>query len=647
MLNPMRYRLLFVLAFPALLILTAAIYWPGLGGGFFLDDYQNLHVLIKLFNHKLSLLQVVFSSDSGPFRRPVAMLSFALNMMSEGPDVWDFKYTNLMIHLLCGVLVFTLARQLLRLWRPHYSEERRSWLALLVSALWLLAPLLASTTLYIVQRMTQLSALFSLAGLIAYVRGRSGIDRSPGRSWLLILSSVLVWMPLAGLSKETGFLLPLLLLIIEIFFFRFEANNPGQRLLIAFFVLFLGLPVLATGWVLLFKPALLLGSYVARPFTLDERLLTESRVLVGYIRNLVVPDSTQMGLFHDDYPLSTSLFHPCTTILSLLAIGAVLAAAILGRRRRWWPLLFGICFFLAAQVLESTIIPLELVFEYRNYLPAFGIYLAMVMGFAYLLEVRPRLRTPAVGFMIALPLVYAFATYQLAQAWSSWSAMLLQAERGHPDSPRVHVELASLYSATKHAHRALGELAQVQRLRPSSAAAVSIQRLLVYCQTARPVPSRAYAAIPTRPAADDSTIYLVATLRALRHQLYHSGCPALDPGRLAAHLQIWIQNAPKNGYNGVLWDIDFETAQILWLARKPSEAISDLARANRLDPTRPQPLLMTMYYQLHSGHPRAAYRTLQRLGARFRHPSLMVAGLINEFTATERAVLQANGKRPS
>lgn len=638
---------LIVPSFFALLILTALVYWPGLGGGFFLDDYQNLHILLTLFHGKTSLSQVIFSSDSGPFRRPVAMLSFALNMMFEGPDVWDFKYTNLMIHLLCGALIFALALQLFRLWRPQYRNMEHGWLALAVAALWLLAPLLASTTLYIVQRMAQLSALFSLAGLISYVAGRTAMKTHPRRGWLLLLSAPLLWMPLAALSKENGFLLPLLLLVVEIFFFRFQAEAPQRRRLVAFFGVFLGLPALATAWVLLFKPALLLGSYAARPFTLNERLLTETRVLFYYARNLLVPSIGQMGLFHDDYPLSTSLIHPVTTLASVLTLVLIMLAALLGRGRRWWPLLFGLCFFVAAHALESTVIPLELVFEYRNYLPAFGIYMMLVMTLVSVVEQLPRLRYPVTAFMVALPLLYAFGTYQLATQWQSWSGALLQAERGHPDSPRVHVELASLYSATKHSQRALRELAQVERLRRNTVAGVSIQRLLVYCQSGRSIPGAAYAAIPRRPASDDSTIYLVATLRALTHQLYHPGCPVLDPGRLAAHLQTWIQNAPKNGYNGVLWDIDFETAQILWLAHRPVAAISDLERADYLDPSRPQPLLMIMNYQFYSGHPRAAYRTLMLINSRFQHPSLTNAGLIRQFHATEQAVLTAHRKRVS
>ncbi len=634
-----------VIALPALLALTVFVYWRGLGGGFILDDYQNLHILLQLFDHRMTLWQIMFSSDSGPLRRPVAMLTFGLNMRFEGPDVWDFKYTNLMIHLLCGVLIFALARQLLRAWRPDDTDERRSWFALLTAALWLLAPLLVSTTLYTVQRMAQLSALFSIIGMISYIAGRNRLDRRPGAGFALMLAAVLICMPLAALSKENGFLLPLLLLVIEVFFFGFKGTPGTRRLLVGFFTVFLALPVLGTILVLIFRPALLLGSYAGRPFTLTQRLMTETRVLFYYVRNLLVPNGEGMGVFHDDYVLSTGLLTPATTLYSIAGWALVLTAAVWGRRRHWWPLLFGVCFFLAAQSMESTIIPLELVFEYRNYLPSFGIFFMVVMILAYLLERRPELTRLVVPFMAVLPFFYAFATYQRANVWSSWTSILLSAERTHPRSPRVHIELAGIYSASGHMHHALTEVAEVPKLLPAAAAGASMQRLAIYCRAHAPIPASAYHAIPDVPPSNDANIYLVAALRALVRVVYHSGCPALNVGRLTDHLQGWVRNAPKNNYNGALWDIAFSTAQLLRFDGNRHAAVADLERANRVNPTLPEPLIVAMRYEFHAGEIRRAYGTLMTMRRQFAHPGIEARALIHEYAPLEQAVASAYRNR--
>jgi hypothetical protein len=102
----------------AAFVLTIAVYWPGLFGGFLFDDYPNI-----VDNHGVqpsnasfsSLVGAALSSPSSEFKRPLASLSFAANYLISGLDPYWMKLTNLVIHLLNGLLVFLLARSLLRI----------------------------------------------------------------------------------------------------------------------------------------------------------------------------------------------------------------------------------------------------------------------------------------------------------------------------------------------------------------------------------------------------------------------------------------------------------------------------------------------------------------------------------------------------
>ena len=70
------------------------------------------------------------------------------------------------------------------------------------------------------------------------------------------------------------------------------------------------------------------------------------------------------------------MLEPITTLFSLLALPALLALAWLVRHRQ--PLVaFGLLWFFAGHLSESTLLPLELYFPHRNYLPAIGLYLAL------------------------------------------------------------------------------------------------------------------------------------------------------------------------------------------------------------------------------------------------------------------------------
>lgn len=623
------------------LLLTAFVYWPGLQGPLLLDDHENLRVLEEIPRGSLSVWDAAFTSNSGPLLRPLSMLSFAANMYLNGPDLWAFKYTNLMIHLLCGVLVFWLGGQLIKAVRPLYSPTRIWLLALAIASLWLLAPLMASTTLYVVQRMTQLAVLFSFAGLIAYTAGRQRLASRPKTGWLLILSAVAIWLPLAALSKENGLLLPLLLFVLELFVFRF--SGPHRRGLGAFFMVILGLPTLLTLWVLIFSPNYFLAAG-NRTFTILERTLTESRVLFFYVKNLLFPDGPQMGLFHDDYVLSKGLLAPASTLVSIAGWLALFVFALLKRKSAYSFLFFGPFFFLAGHALESTIFPLELVFEHRNYLPAFGLFFSLVLALAILIE-RIEAAKPLVVLLVALPFAYGFATYQRAETWSSWDRILLSAAESHPNSPRVHAELAALLSREGKLDEAIRHLETVARLQPSTRSGAALQALIAHCESAKPIPNAAYDLIPSSTAVNDAWVYTINSLRGINRLVYANRCPQLDIGKLTTKLDAWTKKPvlPGNAWN--LWNVHYEVAHLLDYAGRTNEALTHLRRAQELDPRQPEAFLVMLRLQVRSRDIVAAKNTLSRLRAAFPAPDAQERRIISKYQHFIQAVDDAGGPR--
>ena len=92
------------------LVLSGAIYWPGLSGDLVLDDASTLEPIARLAAGELSWHEAIFQHQTF---RPLSMASFILNWQTTGDRVWPLKLTNLFIHLLCGVLVFLLSDRLL------------------------------------------------------------------------------------------------------------------------------------------------------------------------------------------------------------------------------------------------------------------------------------------------------------------------------------------------------------------------------------------------------------------------------------------------------------------------------------------------------------------------------------------------------
>jgi tetratricopeptide (TPR) repeat protein len=612
-----------------LLGLTALVYWPGLSGGMMLDDLSNLMPLKQMAQGGFTWSQVV-ASNMATLGRPVSMLTFVANWLSTGSSLWALKYTNLMLHLITGLLICWLTGRLLD--QPEVGlREQRWWVAVWTAAVWLLAPLLASTVLYIIQRMAQLSALFVVVGLLCYVIGRQNIERDFGRGAALILAAFAVFWPLATFSKENGSLLPLLALVVEAWFFRFQAVGRARRFVVAVLVTGLALPAVGVAVKLALDPGWMTRGYAYRDFTLGERLLTETRILFDYVGQLLVPRGAVMGVYHDDYVKSTGLLSPPTTLLSVVGWAAVLAAAWWTRngRARW--LLFGPVFFLAAQALESSVFPLELYFEHRNYLPAYGIFLSAAVGAWYVWQ-SGSLRRMVVVVLLLLPVGYAAATYQRAVLWRSPEAIRLASGQMHPDSRRVHAELASVYFNAGQLDKALHQLALIEGLYPGGrSSAAALHRLLGYCSLHRDIPESAYAALARLDRLDGDT-YTVNVLRDLTRSLGKGQCPQLDWVRVAEVTHRLLQAAGDDMHPNIEWALHISVASLLLTAGRPEVALIHTRAAHRLFADRLDSDLIAFQAHMEQGDIKSARKTLARLEANDRHTMLAHTRAIEAFS---------------
>lgn len=427
----------------AILLLAAAVavYWPGMHGGFVFDDYPNLVNNSALHIQSLdreSLLDAALSAPDGSGARPLSMLTLGLNHYAAGLEPWSYKLTNVAIHGINGLLAAVFVYILLLAASSQDTEavrRRAAWLAWITAAAWVLHPIALTSVLYVVQRMTSLSATFVLLGLVAYSWGRWWMIRGDEKGWALIIAGLLC-LPLAVLSKENGILLPVYWFILEVVFFRFHSLRVRSRLALhALFALLLLVPAVVLLLFLLANPEWLSQTYQSRNFTLDERLLTQSRVLWTYVGLILLPTVSRMGLFHDDYLLSTSLFEPLTTALALLAWAALIVAAIAWRRRA--PLVaFAVLFFLAGHAVESTALALEMFHEHRNYLPSLGILLATISYIVTEEAGADTLRDRQLG-AVTLVVLLGLVTMSRAVHWAG-PLTLSEVELAHnPDSART------------------------------------------------------------------------------------------------------------------------------------------------------------------------------------------------------------------
>jgi len=447
--------LFYLLPMVAMALLATAVYFSGLSGPFTLDDNSNLldNKAIQITSlDSVSLKNAAFSIQSGPTYRPVSMLSFAINYYFAGSfsSTTPYKITNLAIHVGNGWLVFLLS--LLLVGRAHSlapdndNSAPLSWsvglFSVFVAFAWLLNPIQLTSVLYVIQRMSALSGMFVLLSLIAYLLGRNRIVNKQKFGAIFVFALAPVMGILGALAKENAALLPLYVGAIEYTLYRNESpwhlwNRVSKRnklIILSFATLAV---VVACYWVI----SITQTAYHQRSLSVGERVMTEARVLIFYISQILIPQINSFGLHHDDIAISDSLISPWTTLPSIIILGAILFLAF--RYRSRLPLFsLGIFLFFTGHLLESTIYPLDIAYEHRNYFASFGLLLAIGQLIALL---GKHIDRRAVLMMAsAYIILLASVTFLIAKNWETDISLYRAELRNHPNSAILNFEYAGL-----------------------------------------------------------------------------------------------------------------------------------------------------------------------------------------------------------
>ena len=423
--------------------LSMATLVPGLGGGFIFDDRPNIETNGALHVNELTgeaLLYAAYSFQPGGGSRALAMVSFALDYWRAGLDPQAFKVTNLIIHGTTTVgLVFFVRLALIM---SGWSRRRSCAVALVVALAWGAHPLQVSSVLYVVQRMQTLATLFLMPALLFYLKARqaqiSGIRSRP--FWLL---SGFFWC-LALASKEDAALFPAYTLALELTILRFRsAHVAGSRFLRRAYTL------LAVTGLILFMFVVVphywqWGTYPNKDYSSLERLLTQGRVLVMYLGQIVLPMPSHLPFYYDDLIPSRGLLQPLTTLPALVLLGALITLAWRWRLQR--PVFsFGIMLFFSGHFIASNVIGLELAFEHRNHLPMIGVLLALGDVLSAVLDRLPGLRGLVVGCVAAATIGLGVTTVARAEVWGNPLRFAQNNVAIAPDSVRARLVLCTTY----------------------------------------------------------------------------------------------------------------------------------------------------------------------------------------------------------
>ena len=193
--------------------------------------------------------------------------------------------------------------------------------------------------------MNALSAMFFTLAMLLYVKGRliKGIKNKFFLYGGCLLSSIL-----ALGSKEIAVTLPIFIFLYEWYFLQ---DLSTIRLVNRrnFFMLALVILVSVTMAFIYVGgnpiKSILIDRYSLREFSLLERLLTETRVVLMYISLIFFPHLGRLNLEHD-FLISHSPIAPPVTLLAItVLVGMAITAVLIAKKRRLYSFCIICCSF--------------------------------------------------------------------------------------------------------------------------------------------------------------------------------------------------------------------------------------------------------------------------------------------------------------
>lgn len=446
---------------PLIIIFTFIflIYENTLEGDFIYDDEIIVETEVIHANTLSQVPAVLFSEGSVSMDRKFGMLSFAINYYFNRLDPYGYHLVNMIIHLLNGFVLYLMVRLTLKM--PMFNKpvrDKAELIALAGSLLWLVHPVQTQAVTYIIQRFTSMAALFFLLSLLFYVHARLKTDWKRFVFYFLAILSGLIALG----TKQISATLPVVILLYEIFFLKGIHLGWNRKSITTIAGIILVMAGLSYIFLSTESLATLMEKFRDRGLTPWENLLTEARVLVYYISLLIFPHPSRLRLDYD-IVVSRGLFTPPTTIISIIILSALFGLA-LWKAEKNALLSFAILWFFVNLLIESTILPLDLVYEHRLYVPS----MALLVYTAGSLAVIQDKTFKSTSFITLISIIFLFSywTRERNYVWQDSVTLWKDNVKKSPNKARVRGNLGMAYIEARDFENALKQTKKAIELEP-------------------------------------------------------------------------------------------------------------------------------------------------------------------------------------
>lgn len=403
----------------AVLLFAAAIaYLPALSGPFLFDDRS-----LERFLSAPAPLSALFQR----LARVVTALSHLAEARLFGLNPAGFHGTNILLHLLNGLLVWRILETLLARRGPVSGMDR--FAAAAAAGLYLLHPIGSEAVAYISSRSELLCVFFSYSAFYLFLGSREGQPMGLGRA-----IAVMILLGLGVLSKEPA----VAMVGVFVAFDLLDGERPSLRPLLGRWKLYV--PLLAGGAMValrLYRTLSREGSAgVSSKNAPLDYLLTQFEVIWQYFRLILVPAGQNLD---HAWPV-TKAPGGVWTWLGLAALGALVYAAWRARRR-YSLAVFGLLFLLILLTPTSSIVPIDdAMAERRLYLGFAGV---SMIAAEFVRRLRPSMAVYAAAGAVLL--ILASLTWRRAELYTAAIPMWEDSVAANPRNSRAWFHLGFAY----------------------------------------------------------------------------------------------------------------------------------------------------------------------------------------------------------
>lgn len=437
-----------ILPLAVIMALVVLTYSNSIMNGFSFDDPPLLLKNQAVHGFSWVNLREIFTAvPNGLEYLPLRDLSYMLDFELWGLDPAGFHLSNLVYYLMCCGLMYAFLHKLLSGW-----VKSPLIIAFLATALFAVHPVHVEAVSGISQRKDVLSGIFFFLSLYCFVlyKDRRGLS-------LYVLSFLLFLMAL--LAKSTVVILPLLILLIDLF-------RPGHdekltaKLLRTLPYIAVGIAYSLGQGMIIEKAGLINQAFYGFGSGYTIRIYSSFKAIFYYLKLLLVP--YPLYLFHPFFVSSTMDIKVIAGIAGLLT---TLGATVYLRKKN--PVLsFGIMWYLVSLVPVIGLIPSGTIIAERYlFIPSVGfcLFVAMVV---HTFLAGPQARVAAITAFSSIIIVLAVLSFKRNYDWKN-SISLLQANiRDLPGKPLLHKVLGAEYFQQGQYDEAFISLGRARELNP-------------------------------------------------------------------------------------------------------------------------------------------------------------------------------------